>query len=119
MDEIGSNREAQDRLISEAGELRRRLFPWASDEAWRRERLYRYLYWRKHREHPPFNLVGSWDRPDLEREISRWQDYERRHLTEEEVFQLLANELEHRYGRSWSEALEEGTSPLLGEVGVQ
>gem|GEM_PF-3029885 len=102
----------------EAGQLRSRLFPWSSDEAWRRERLFRYLYWREHREHPPINLVGSWAPPDLEREIARWNDYAKRSLTEDEVLELLTGELADQFGKSWPEALEEGTSPLLASVNM-
>lgn len=110
-------REAQTQLLMQiAGDMRSRLFPWSSDEAWRRERLFRYLHWREHREHPPFNVVGSWERPDLEREVARWQDLWRRRIDETDALRLLTDELQQRYGRSWDEALEEATSPLLASV---
>jgi hypothetical protein len=108
----------QQQRMLEAGQLRRRLFPRSSDEAWRRERLYRYLYWREHREHPPINLVGSWALPDLEREIARWNDYARRGLTEDEVLELLTADLAEHFGKPWPEALEEGTSALLASVNM-
>lgn len=116
LDELPAQRDARRRLMRQAGELRSRLFPSATDEAWRRERLYRYLYWREHREHCPFTVVGAWHTPDIEREIERWQDYERGGLGEKEVFELLCAELEQRHGKAWQEALEEGTSPLLATV---
>src|SRR5512147_2366852 len=109
-------REAKRRLMREAGQLRSHLYPLASDEAWRRERLYRYLYWREHREHAPSNLVGAWEVPDLEREIARWNDYARRELDEDAVLELLDRDLSEHYGKSWEAALEEGTSPLLAAV---
>jgi hypothetical protein len=104
------------RLMQIAGDMRSRLFPWSSDEGWRRERLFRYLYWREHREHPRFNLVRSRERVDLEREIARWHDLWRRRIDETEALRLLTDELQACYGRTWEEALEEGTAPLLASV---
>lgn len=104
------------RLMQIAGDMRSRLFPWSADEAWRRERLFRYLYWREHREHPPFNVVGSWEKRDLEREIARWHDLWRRRIDETEALRLLTDELQARFGKSWEDALEEGTSSLLASV---
>jgi hypothetical protein len=108
----------QQQLMIEAGQLRSRHFPWSSDEAWRRERLYRYLYWRDHGEHPSINIVGSWTMQDLEREIARWTDYAKRGLNEDKVLELLSAELADRFGKSWSEALEEGSSALLASVNM-
>lgn len=107
-----------DQAMVEAGRLRQTHFPLASDEAWRRERLFRYLYSREHREHPPINLVGSWTPEDLDRELQRWRDYVKRDMTEEEVLDVLTLEMEDWYQKSWSEALEEGTSPLLASVAM-
>lgn len=109
---------ANEFLMTEVGQLRSSLYPWASDEAWRRERLHRYLHWRAHGEQPSFNLVGSWTAPDLQRELERWQSYQARRLGEDEVLQLLNDELEDRFHRTWQDALEEGTSPLLAKVNM-
>jgi len=106
------------RLMQIAGDMRGRLFPWSWDEAWRRERLFRYLYWREQRQHPPFSVVGSGEKQDLEREIARWHDLWRRRIDETEALRLLTDELQVRYRKSWEEALEEGTSPLLASVGM-
>jgi len=103
-------------LLEETTRRRMTSYPAVSDEVWRRERLYRYLYWREHHEHPDTNLVGSWTMPDLQHELARWNDYVRRDLSDEEVFDTLMAELEQRYGKTWVDALAEGTSPLLASV---
>lgn len=115
--QIVAQRERR-RLMGETGKLRSQRFPSASDEAWRRERLFRYLYWREHRDHCPFNLVGAWEIQQIQAELARWQDYQRRDLSEEEVLELICSELEQRHGKTWRQALEEGTSPLLASVGM-
>lgn len=106
-------KDACAQLMTEAGHLRADFYPWSSDEAWRRERLYRFLYWFERRVHPSTNLVGSWEVADLEIEIRRWQEYVRRDLSEEDVFRLLCLELEQTYQKGWVTALAEGTSPTL------
>ena len=68
-------------------DLNRASAPYAnlSDEMWRRERLYRYLYWLKHRENPPFNLIRSWTDPDILVETKLWQRITETCFTDEEA----------------------------------
>ena len=111
-----SSSEYDRELMAAADELRAP-FSEAIKEAWRRERLYRYLYWREHREHPPKNYTISWDSDDLKEEMERLRDFSRRKLDPQDVFDELAQLLESVYG-SWSDALEEGTSLLLAKVNM-
>lgn len=103
-------------LLEETTYLRTSKYLSASDEAWRREGLFRYLYWRDHRAHAETNLVGSWTLPDLQAKKARWTDYARRNLSDEQVLDALMTEYEGLYGKTWAEALVEGTTPLLASV---
>jgi hypothetical protein len=104
------------KLLEETTRLRTSKYLSVSDEAWRRERLFRYLYWREHRAHAQTNLVGSWTLPDLQAEKARWIDYAQRNLSDEQVLDALMAEYEGLYGKTWAEALVEGTTPLLASV---
>ena len=46
----------------------------AAMEAWRRERLYLYLFWLEHRDRSPFNFVGGWHTADVGDEAARWKE---------------------------------------------
>lgn len=116
----GAGKEQQEqlrrKLLEETTQLRTSKYRSVSDEAWRRERLFRFLYWREHRAHAETNLVGSWTLPDLQAEKARWIDYARRNLSDEQVLDALMTEYEGLYGKTWAEALVEGTTPLLASV---
>ena len=81
-------------------------------EAWRRERLYLYLYWLANRDRSPFNFVGSWHTADLGDEAARWQEA-LRGLERDAALELVERELALRFGKPWQQAQLEGASPRL------
>ena len=101
-------------------DLNRASAPYAnlSDEMWRRERLYRYLYWLKHRENPPFNLIRSWTDPDILVETKLWQRITETCFTDEDAEAALKVMLQDKFGLTWSEALANGTSLELAANGL-
>lgn len=109
--------EEKERLMREAVALREPFWD-AAKEAWRRERLFRYLHWRRHGEHAARNFIQSWEVEDLQAEIAMWRTYAARGLRDEDILEELTALLERHFEMTWADALGEGTSPLLAQVGM-
>jgi hypothetical protein len=84
----------------------------AAAEAWRRERLYLYLFWLEHRDKSPFNFVGGWHTADIGDEVKRWKRA-LRGLDNDAALELVDRELALRFSKPWHDALLEGASPML------
>ena len=86
-------------------------------EAWRRERLYLFLFWLEHRDRSPFNFVGGWHTADIGDEAARWKgalaglDYDA-------ALELVDRELSLRFGKTWQQAVLEGASPRLARANL-
>ena len=93
-------------------------FQAAYEELWRRERAFRYVYWLQHREHPPFNLIGSWTTSDMNAEMALWQRMHRDRLDNTEVLDLVTGLLEQRFGLSCESMLERASHCSLAELGL-
>ncbi len=91
--------------------------PDAAAEAWRRERLYLYLYWLERRDRSPFHFVGGWHTADIGDEFARWKDV-LRDLDNEAALELVERELSLRFGKTWQQALLQGASPLLAAASL-
>lgn len=89
---------------------RQRIEPAA--EAWRRERLYLYLFWLEHRDRSPFNYVGGWHNADIGDELARWRKT-LRGLDGPAALELVDRELSLRFGKTWETAQLEGVSSHL------
>lgn len=89
----------------------------ASVEAWRRERLYLYLFWLERRDKSPFNFVGGWHTSDLGDDDARWSEA-LKGLDYDAALSIVERELALRFGKSWQEAVAEGTSPLLAAANM-
>lgn len=88
------------------------------DTYWRRERLYRYIYWLKHRCDPEFNVLGSWTKKDVDAEIKLWQKIRDTCFTDEDISDFLSSLFVDRFGLSWDEVLALGTRPELAAGGM-
>jgi hypothetical protein len=96
---------------------RRLAAPSAASEAWRRERLYLYLFWLERRDKSPFNFVGGWHTSDMGEEDARWSEA-LQGLDYEAALAIVERELALRFGKSWQDALAEGASPLLATANM-
>lgn len=88
------------------------------DAVWRKECLFRYVYWLEHREHPPFNLVESRTNNEIADELALWQGLRNRGVGDETAELELTALLERKFGHSFAEVLERGTSPQLAAAGL-
>jgi hypothetical protein len=86
-------------------------------EAWRRERLYLFLYWLERRDRSPFNFVGGWHTADVGDEAARWKKA-LAGFDHDSALELVQRELSLRFGKNWQQAMLEGISPRLAEAGL-
>lgn len=89
----------------------------AAIEAWRRERLYLYLFWLEHRDRSPFNFVGGWHTADVGDEAARWNEA-LAGLSHDAALELVDRELSLRFGKPWQQAVLEGASPRLAQANL-
>jgi len=89
----------------------------AAIEAWRRERLYLYLFWLEHRDRSPFNFVGGWHTADVGDEAARWNEA-LAGLSHDAALELVDRELSLRFGKAWQQAVLEGASPRLAQANL-
>jgi hypothetical protein len=89
----------------------------AATEAWRRERLYLYLFWLEHRDRSPFNFVGGWHTADVGDEAARWNEA-LADLSHDAALELVDRELSLRFGKTWQQAVLEGASPRLAQANL-
>jgi len=89
----------------------------AAIEAWRRERLYLYLFWLEHRDRSPFNFVGGWHTADLGDEAAQWNEA-LAGLDHDAALELVDRELSLRFGKTWQQAVLEGASPRLAQANL-
>jgi hypothetical protein len=87
----------------------------AYDVLWRQERLLRYVYWLEHREHPPFNLVGSWATDDINAELVLWDSMRRKGADLNDAVEIIGAMLVEQYGNSMETAIQRGTDPGLAK----
>jgi hypothetical protein len=101
-------------------DLRKARSPFASacDLAWRRERMFRYVYWLSKREHPLFNVVGSWRDEDIVQEIQLWKDIGRRQIDNDQIVEEITHGLESRFAMSLAAAEAAATDSGLAEAGL-
>ncbi|MBS1136038.1 MAG: hypothetical protein H6R02_3179, partial [Burkholderiaceae bacterium] len=97
----------------------------AAIEAWRRERLYLFLFWLERRDRSPFNFVGGWHSADLGDEAARWKealaglDHDAAlELVDRELSLRFGRELSLRFGKTWQQAVLEGASPRLARANL-
>ena len=89
----------------------------AAIEAWRRERLYLFLFWLERRDRSPFNFVGGWHSADLGDEAARWNEA-LAGLDHDAALELVDRELSLRFGKTWQQAVLEGASPRLAQANL-
>jgi hypothetical protein len=89
----------------------------AAIEAWRRERLYLFLFWLERRDRSPFNFVGGWHSADLGDEAARWNEA-LAGLDHDAALKLVDRELSLRFGKTWQQAVLEGASPRLAQANL-
>ena len=85
---------------------------------WRRERAFRFVYWLEHREHPPFNLIGSWTQPDMLAEMALWAKLRLACLDTADVIDTVTDILEQRFGLSYPSLIERASHPSLAGYGL-
>lgn len=88
------------------------------DAMYRVERMLRYAYWLRAREHAPRNLLGSWTDVDIAAEIGLWRSFEERRLDESEIAEEIARRLQDEYEQSIDDALQATTDPSLATNGL-
>lgn len=86
-------------------------------EAWRRERLYLFLFWLEHRDRSPFNFVSGWHTAGIGDEAARWTEA-LAGLDHDAALELVERELSLRFGKTWQQAVLEGASPGLAQANL-
>jgi hypothetical protein len=89
----------------------------AAKEAWRRERLYLFLFWLEHRDQSPFNFVGGWYAANFGDEAARWNEA-LAGLDHDAALELVDRELSLRFSKTWQQAVLEGASPRLAQANL-
>lgn len=103
-------------LMTELRHVRSR-FPLTFDRAWRRERMFRYVYWISTRHQPPFNLVGSWRDEDIRHEIVLWREMAGRGIDDDEVVEEITKRMETLFEMTLEAATAAATFPGLASAG--
>jgi hypothetical protein len=89
-------------LLGRLGEVREPFMD-LYDAAFRTERMHRYAYWIRNREHHAINLVGSWTDPDVAREIELWRSFSTR-VDRAAIAVELKSLIEKEYGEDSAKA---------------
>ena len=90
----------------------------AFDRLWRDERLMRYVHWLKEKEHPSFNITGSWSDVDIKAEIKLWRQARCQRLGDEDVIDTVRKELQARLGFDLASARAVASDPHLAKFGL-
>jgi hypothetical protein len=90
----------------------------AYDVLWRRERMYRYVYWLEHAARPSFNLIGSWKQADIQVELELWKSFAVRGFNAEAAVEAGKTLFEERFGRALDEAIARAAEPALAARGL-
>lgn len=85
----------------------------AYDTLYRRERIFKYVYWLENGAKPAFTLIGSWITPDMRTELAMWQSMSKKGFDDIDVVDTVTEDLERRFGLDHAAARVRATDPEL------